>query len=79
MDVLRMLAELCKERDSLDEAIKVIERLAAGRRRSGQPPTFFQSSNSKTTRGQYERTAETRLRMAEAQRKVWAERKARRE
>ena len=39
MDVTKILAELKAERDSLDEAIVTLERLALGRgKRRGRPP-----------------------------------------
>ena len=42
MDVLKMLAELRREREQLEEAILTLERLAAGRgRRRGRPPTWM--------------------------------------
>ncbi len=42
MDVTKMLAELRQERDQLDEAILMLERLASGRgRRRGRPPAWM--------------------------------------
>ena len=42
MDINKMLAELRAERDQLDEAILLFERLAAGRgRRRGRPPAWM--------------------------------------
>jgi hypothetical protein len=42
MDVLKMLADLRGERQHLDEAILVLERLAqGGRRRRGRPPAWM--------------------------------------
>jgi hypothetical protein len=42
MDTNKMLAELRAERDQLDEAILLFERLAAGRgRRRGRPPKWM--------------------------------------
>jgi hypothetical protein len=42
MDTGKMLAELRAERDQLDEAILLFERLAAGRgKRRGRPPKWM--------------------------------------
>ncbi len=42
MDVLKMLADLRREREQLEEAILTLERLAQGRgRRRGRPPTWM--------------------------------------
>jgi hypothetical protein len=42
MDIHKMLIELRADRDQLDEAILVLERLAAGRgRRRGRPPAWM--------------------------------------
>jgi len=42
MDVLKMLAELRREREQIEEAILTLERLASGRgRRRGRPPTWM--------------------------------------
>jgi len=42
MDVLKMLADLRREREQIEEAILTLERLAQGRgRRRGRPPTWM--------------------------------------
>lgn len=42
MDVTKILAELKAERDSLEEAIATLERLALGRgKRRGRPPLWM--------------------------------------
>jgi len=42
MDIQKMLAELRQERDYLDEAIIVLEQLAAGvSKRRGRPPALM--------------------------------------
>jgi hypothetical protein len=42
MDVLKMLADLRREREQLEEAILTLERLAQGRgRRRGRPPSWM--------------------------------------
>jgi hypothetical protein len=44
MDVLKILADLRRERDQLDEAILTLERLAQGRgRRRGRPPSWLKT------------------------------------
>ena len=42
MDVMKMLADLRQERQSIEEAIVTLERLARGRgRRRGRPPAWM--------------------------------------
>jgi hypothetical protein len=42
MDVLKMLADLRREREQIEEAIMTLERLAQGRgRRRGRPPAWM--------------------------------------
>jgi hypothetical protein len=42
MDITKMLSELKAERDGVDQAILVLERIAAGRgRRRGRPPAWM--------------------------------------
>lgn len=42
MDILKMLAELRAEREQIDEAIVVLERMARGRgKRRGRPPKWM--------------------------------------
>jgi len=48
MDLLRMISELKRERDLLDEAIELFERLLAGRgKRRGRPPKWFKQAEPK--------------------------------
>jgi hypothetical protein len=82
MDIVNMLAELRAERQRLEEAILVIERLAvkaAGKRR-GRPPKWMAAAKSvgvaETTPKTRRFSAVTRKRMAAAQKKRWAARKA---
>jgi hypothetical protein len=88
MDIHSSQAELRSEKERLQEAILTIERLAAsslGRRR-GRPPKWLAnvkadlapSPASKATAPKKRRkfSAATRKKMAEAQRKRWASRKA---
>jgi hypothetical protein len=88
MDIHSILAELRSEKERLEEAILTIERLAAGSlaKRRGRPPKWMasvkaasaQSLGSKATAPKKRRrfSAATRKKMAEAQRKRWASRKA---
>ncbi|MDZ4801829.1 MAG: hypothetical protein SGI92_27040 [Bryobacteraceae bacterium] len=44
MDVTKMLGELKQEREALEEAIMILERLARGRgKRRGRPPAWMTS------------------------------------
>jgi len=83
MDIHRILAELRSEKERLEEAILTVERLAAGSlgKRRGRPPKWM--ANAKVATGtspapkkRRRFSAATRKRMAEAQRKRWASRKA---
>ena len=87
MDIHWMLGELRSEKERLEEAILTIERLAAGSlgKRRGRPPKWMAGAKalgaqlSAKTRAPKKRrrfSAATRKRMAEAQRKRWASRKA---
>lgn len=81
MDILKMIAELRAEREAIEEALVVLERLASNRgRRRGRPPRWMtaisQASDVAEAEGG-ERTprvfsAETRRKMAEAQTRRWA-------
>ena len=88
MDIHSILAELRSEKDRLEEAILTIERLAAGSlaKRRGRPPKWMASVRAASA-GSLESeglepkkrrrfSAATRKKMAEAQRKRWAARKA---
>ena len=75
-----MLAELRAERQRLEEAILVIERLAvgAGGKRRGRPPKWMAAAKSgevPQTKAKTRRfSAATRRRMAAAQKRRWAAR-----
>jgi hypothetical protein len=46
MDVSKMLADLRREREQIDEAILTLERLAQGRgRRRGRPPQWLKEGH----------------------------------
>jgi hypothetical protein len=88
MDILSILAELRSEKERLEEAILTVERLAVGSmtKRRGRPPKWLASVKAEAgTSGAGESperkkgrrfSAATRKKMAEAQRKRWAARKA---
>ncbi len=76
MDVLKMIAALRSERAAIDEALLVLERLAGSHgKRRGRPPAWMSAiraaapSGGKRTRVM---SAETRKKMADAQKKRWA-------
>ena len=49
MDILKMLAELRQEREQVEEAILVIERLALGQgKRRGRPPAWMVAAKGAT-------------------------------
>jgi len=53
MDILKMLADLRAEREQVEQAIIVIERLAAGTRgkRRGRPPAWMAAVGAPKRRG----------------------------
>ena len=78
-----MLAELHAERQQIDQAILVVERLAAGThgKRRGRPPKWMSAVDNKvvgTTAPRKKRavSAATRKRIAAAQKKRWATKRA---
>lgn len=83
MDVMKMLRELRAQRDQLEEAIITLERLARGQgKRRGRPPLWMKQSAKEPAsintvpRKRKAFSAETRKRMAEAQKRRWATRTA---
>jgi hypothetical protein len=80
MDIIKMLSELRAEREQIEEAIVVLERLAQGHgKRRGRPPAWMSATKSKhplpTNDGTPKKrmvSPEARTRMAQAQRKRWA-------
>jgi hypothetical protein len=81
MNILQMLEELRSERQRLEEAILVIERLAAGgAKRRGRPPKWMAkvtvADSPETQPKKRSVSAAARKRMAAAQKKRWAARKA---
>lgn len=78
MNIEKMLQELREEREGVEEAILVLERIASGRgRRRGRPPKWMTGAVPPSPDGAktFTRSAATRARMARAQRKRWAKRK----
>jgi len=79
MDLTNMLSELRSELQHIEEAILVVQRLAAGgAKRRGRPPRWMASEAqpggvaSATVRKRKPFSAATRRKMAAAQRKRWA-------
>ena len=77
-----MLADLRAERQQIEEAILTIERLAVGarRKRRGRPPkwmsTALEAPAETAPRKKRILSAAARKKIAEAQKKRWAARKA---
>lgn len=78
MDILKMIAELHSERAAIDDALAVLGRLAQTRgKRRGRPPSWMsvireaESSSPASPRTRV-LSAETKRKMAEAQKKRWA-------
>jgi len=82
MNILQMLEELRSERQQIEEAILVIERLAVGSgRRRGRPPKWMSKAvvaDGAEAQPKKKRSvsATARKRMAAAQKKRWAAKKA---
>jgi hypothetical protein len=82
MDILKMLSELRAEREQIEQAIRVVERLAAatGGKRAGRPPKWMAAAKPGPEmvppRKKRAVSAAARKRMAEAQKKRWAAKKA---
>jgi hypothetical protein len=83
MDILKMLTELRSERQQIEEAILVLQRLAVGTggKRRGRPPKWMSvvnadSNGHATPTKQRVVSAAARKRMAEAQKRRWAAKRA---
>jgi hypothetical protein len=77
MDILKMIAELRSEREAIQDALVVLERLAQTRgKRRGRPPAWMSvvraADSSEHEPKSRVFSADTRKRMAEAQKKRWA-------
>jgi hypothetical protein len=79
MELLKMIAELRSEREAVDNAILVLERIAAGHgeRRRGRPPAWLKAhtgaspAKAATTGKKRLVSPEVKQRMAEGQRRRW--------
>ncbi len=70
-----MIAELRAERAAIEDALVVLERLARTRgRKRGRPPVWMNlvGAGSSASRAPRVFSAETRKKMAEAQKRRWA-------
>ena len=91
MDILKMLASLRAEREQIVEAIVAIERLAVGTRgkRRGRPPKWLAGADKAVNKAVENKIGESaapapkrtmsaaaRKKMADAQKKRWAAKKA---
>jgi hypothetical protein len=83
MDILKMLADFRVERQRIEEAIIALERLATGTRgkRRGRPPKWMSDASAEGGAEPMLRKKRTvspaaRKRMAAAQKKRWAAKKA---
>lgn len=77
MDILKMIAELQSERAAIEDALIVLERLARTRgKRRGRPPAWMSMVRRAAAESGEPKSrvfsADTRRRMAEAQKKRWA-------
>src|SRR5581483_9518881 len=80
MDINRMLSELREERENIEQAILVLERIAQGSgKRRGRPPKWMAAietgevaDGTETAPKKRRFSSEARKRMAEAQRRRWA-------
>jgi hypothetical protein len=81
MDILKMLTDLRAEREQIDQAILVVERLASGTRgkRRGRPPKWMSSvkpesgpSDTGEPRKKRHMSLATKKKMAAAQKARWA-------
>lgn len=73
MDLVKIISELRKERQAVEDALVYLENLARAQgKRRGRPPAYLakQSGVPKTKRKPF--SEETRKKMAAAQRKRWA-------
>ena len=76
MDIAKMISELRAERENIEQAIIALERVARSRgKRRGRPPKWMsERTQAKGTSKRAKRvfSAETRRKMALAQKKRWA-------
>jgi len=74
MNLTKMIAELREQKEALEQTMIMLERLARGQgKRRGRPPAFLrQAGPAGHVRKRRPFSAETRKKMAAAQRKRWA-------
>jgi hypothetical protein len=75
MDLIKMIAELREQKRALEETMIMLERLARSQgKRRGRPPLFLSQASQAgpVRRKRRPFSAETRKKMAAAQRKRWA-------
>ena len=82
MDILKMISELRAERENVEQAIMALERVArSGGKRRGRPPKWMTEGVPTAAVSEDKRkrvfSAETNRKMALAQKRRWAARKAR--
>jgi hypothetical protein len=81
MDIMKMLSELRAERQQIDEAILVLQRLGTGQPRGrGRPPKWMSSPTVQNSdEGIFQKrrpfSAATKAKMAASQKKRWAAKK----
>jgi len=83
MELTKVIAELRAERAAIDEALLALERIAraAGTKRRGRPPSWLAAATAAASssdapaepRKKRVLSPEVRTKMAEAQKKRWAE------
>ncbi len=74
MDIRRILADLCAERDRLDQAISALEALGATGRKSARRGAAFGAAPVRKRKRRH-MSAAARKRISEMMKKRWAERK----
>lgn len=74
MNLTKMIAELREQKEALEQTMIMLERLARGQgKRRGRPPLFLSQVSGVAPAGKRRPfSAETRKKMAVAQRKRWA-------
>ena len=73
MNLTKMIAELREQKEALEQTMLMLERLARGQgKRRGRPPLFLSQASGAAPRKRRPFSAETRKKMAAAQRKRWA-------
>jgi hypothetical protein len=74
MNLTKMIAELREQKQALEQTMVMLERIARSQgKRRGRPPLFLsQASHAEPGRKRRPFSAETRKKMALAQRRRWA-------